>query len=31
VQLKNLQTGVTFDDSELFAYHDPKGRKKFND
>ncbi len=31
VVLKNLQTGVTFEDSELFAYHDPKGRKKVND
>jgi outer membrane lipoprotein-sorting protein len=31
VQLKNLQTGVKFTDSELFAYHDPKGRKQFND
>ena len=31
VQLKNLQTGVTFKDKELFAYHDPKGRKKVND
>jgi outer membrane lipoprotein-sorting protein len=31
VQLKNLQTGVTFADSELFAYHDPKGRKMVND
>lgn len=31
VQLKNLQTGVKFTDSALFAYHDPKGRKQFND
>lgn len=31
VQLKNLETGVTFKDGDLFAYHDPKGRKKFND
>jgi outer membrane lipoprotein-sorting protein len=31
VQLKNLQTGVKFKNSELFAYHDPKGRKRVND
>jgi outer membrane lipoprotein-sorting protein len=31
VQLKNLQTGVKFANSELFAYHDPKGRKRVND
>lgn len=31
VALKNLQTGVTFKNSELFAYHDPKGRKAVND
>jgi outer membrane lipoprotein-sorting protein len=31
VQLKNLQLGVKFDDPKLFGYHDPKGRKRFND
>ncbi len=31
VTLKNLQTGVTFKDGKLFAYHDPKGRKATND
>ena len=31
VQLKNLQTGVKFANSDLFAYHDPKGRKATND
>ncbi len=31
VVLKNLQTGVTFKDSSLFGYHDPKGRKSVND
>ena len=31
VTLKNLQTGVKFTNSELFAYHDPKGRKAVND
>lgn len=31
VQLKNLQTGVKFKDNGLFAYRDPKGRKKVND
>lgn len=31
VMLKNLETGVTFEDGELFAYHDPKGRKATNE
>lgn len=31
VVLKNLETGMTFKDKNLFGYHDPKGRKKFND
>lgn len=31
VALKNLETGVKFTDPKLFGYHDPKGRKKFND
>lgn len=31
VVLKNLKTGMAFDDGELFAYHDPKARKKTND
>lgn len=31
VQLKNLQTGVKFADSNLFGYHDPKGRKAVNE
>ena len=31
VTLKNLQTGVKFTNGELFAYHDPKGRKRVND
>ncbi len=31
VILKNLQTGMKFEDKNLFGYHDPKGRKKFND
>lgn len=31
VVLKNLQTGVQFKDSGLFAYRDPKGRKSVND
>jgi outer membrane lipoprotein-sorting protein len=31
VRLKNLRTGVRFTDSQLFAYHDPKGRKRVND
>lgn len=31
VTLKNLETGVKFNDGELFAYHDPKGRKPTNE
>lgn len=31
VVLKNLETGVAFKDKNLFAYHDPKGRKAVND
>lgn len=31
VTLKNMETGVKFDDGTLFAYHDPKGRKATND
>lgn len=31
VILKNLKTGMKFDDDKLFGYHDPKGRKKTND
>lgn len=31
VALKNFETGMTFKDSKLFGYHDPKGRKTFND
>ncbi len=31
VTLKNIRTGVTFKDPNLFGYHDPKGRKRVND
>lgn len=31
VILKNLETGVTFKDNDLFGYRDPKGRKVVND
>ncbi len=31
VILKNLKTGMTFEDGNLFGYHDPKGRKATND
>ncbi len=31
VRLKNLKTGMTFEDVKLFGYHDPKGRKAVND
>jgi outer membrane lipoprotein-sorting protein len=31
VVLKNLQTGMKFENVELFGYHDPKGRKAVNE
>ncbi len=31
VRLKNLKTGMRFEDPSLFGYHDPKGRKVVND
>lgn len=31
VTLKNLKTGMKFDDVSLFGYKDPKGRKAVND
>lgn len=31
VRLKNLQTGMVFEDASLFGYRDPKGRKAVND
>lgn len=31
IALKNMETGMKFKDAKLFGYHDPKGRKKFND
>lgn len=31
VVLKNMKTGMKFEDVNLFGYHDPKGRKRVND